>query len=385
MMKESTEQAGSQQPSPEEIAAARQAGAELMAGVDVDEVRRMVQELPQGSGPEALQAQIELGKRIQQMQGGAPSAAIPDSVQEFVGNLPADALIPSELAALAARFSADAYGPGDAVEGVLVARRDIKAREVRAELCYCEESVEYKESVAHDSTGPLHTGDLAAGTELPFKLKLPRDALPGWEHTSASEPASLGPLTGVRYETLPRGRLYWAVAGKVDVPRAKDIEAINALPLREDPGIWRGPEPVAGPGETERQGKGWDVEIEPGSWSVRRGEELTVDLAIGKPDAGRESLRMGLVCRMYWAEDVTDGDGEGHSRGTVYDDILEQWAPIDPGMARQSVTLTVPADGPFSYRRDPGGAFGFEWRVIAREDKLVRTDPRREATVQVLP
>ena len=406
MMKGAKEQAeGAQQPSAEEIAAARQAGAELMAGMDVDEIRRMVQELPQGAGPEAMQAQIEFGQKLQQMYGGgapAPgmptpatsptphaSGAAPDSMQELIDTLPDDAVIPPELGlehgALVARFSAEAYGPGDAVEGVLVARRDIKAREVRAELRYFDESVEYRESVTHDATGPLRAGDLAEGTELPFTLQLPREALPGWEHTGAVEVMSLGPLTASKYDSLERGRLYWAVVGKVDVPRAKDLEAINAIPLRRDPGIWRGPEPVAGSVEVERAGKGWDVEIEPGSWSLRRGEELTVDLVIGDPDDGRESLRMGLVCRMYWDEDVSDADGEGHTRGTVYDDILEQWAPIEPGMPRQSVTLTVPADGPFSYRHDPGGAFGFEWKLIAREDKRVRRDPRREATVEVLP
>ena len=405
MMKETKEQAGgAHQPTAEEIAAARQAGAAQMAGMDVDEIRRMVQELPQGTGPEAMQAQIEFGQKLQQMYGGgapasgmptpatspAPpaSGALPDSVQELIDTFPDDAVIPPALGlehgALAARFAAEAYGPGDAVKGVLVARRDIKAREVRAELRFFDESVQYRESVTHDATGPLHTGDLAEGTELPFTLQLPREALPGWEYTGAVEVVTLGPLTGSKYESLERGRLYWAVVGKVDVPRAKDLEAINALPLRGDPGIWRGPEPVAGPGEVERTDKGWDVEFEPGSWSLRRGEELTVDLVIGDPDDGRESLRLGLVCRMYWAEDVPDG-GDGHQRGTVYDDVLEQWAPIEPGMPRQSVKLTVPADGPFSYRHDPGGACGFEWKLIAREDKRLRADPRRAATVEVLP
>lgn len=405
MMKESKQQAETaQQPSAEEIAAARQAAAEQMAGMDVDEIRRMVQELPQGSGPEAMQAQIEFAQRLQRMQGGSapapgvpgPSTAAapdaggagPDAVQELIDVLPADAVVPAELGlqrgALAARFSAEAYGPGDTVAGVLVARRDIKAREVRAELRYFDESTEYRESVTHGVTGPLHVGDLAAGTELPFSLQLPREALPGWESAGPIEVVSLGPLTAEKHDALARGRLYWAVVGKADVPRAKDVETITPLPLKGEAGIWPGPESVAGPLGIEREGKGWDVEIEPGSWSVRRGKELTVDLVIGNPDVGRTSLRVGLLCQVYWDQDSPDG-GEGTSRRTRYDEVLEQWAPIDPGMPQQSVTLTVPAGGPFSYRHDPGGAFGFEWKLIAREDKRARRDPRREATIQVLP
>ena len=357
----------------------------------LEEIQRIVAAMPQGTDPRAVQGRIEAARQIEQLQAERfGTEEMRAEVAKLVGPLPENVADPSgaglELGKLVARFARDEYAPGDTVDGVLVAREAIKAREVTADLRYVDESADYLEGLVHGASAVLHSGSLEEGQELPFSFRLPDDALPNWEARSEpTEVKQLGPFTMTKSEGSD-GHLYWAVEARVDVPRRRDVKVISAVPLSDDPQAWRGSDPGPGEPSTESVVKGWDVDVEPDRWTLRRGEELDARVTIGEPGP-REGLRVGLVCTRHYDVEETSTDADGSTsthRRTRSDDVVEQWPQIDTSAPEQTVRLSVPEDAPFGYYYK-GAAFGFEWKVVAREDKRMRRDPRREAILRVLP
>jgi len=372
---------------------AKKLAEQAQGDAGLDEVMKQAQEvqeafLKQAGGTTAADPQ-ELTEKLQRLQAEALQGS-----ERMTSEVVPGMLESSELAAIGAtrfeaRLAAEAYGPGDTVDGVVVATEPIKkSRVITAELRYVDESTDYVEGVTHASSGSLHQGPLESGAELPITLQLPADALPNWpEGAEIGAIAEQGPVIRLEAGAAP-GRLRWELVVHVDVPRGRDITDRHPLPLRDDPAAWRGSAVAPGERSVNRVVKGWDVEIEPDRWALRRGEELAAALTIGKPGPDRTDLRAGLVCEAIYDEEHTSTDADGNtstSRATVTTPVFEQWATIDPGAPTQRLQLRVPGDAPFSYPRYKKAAFGLEWKVVAREDKRMRRDPRREATIQVAP
>jgi hypothetical protein len=92
----------------------------------------------------------------------------------------------------------EALGPGATVAGTVRVLEGGRSRSLSVALHYVERSPEYTH-LAVTVPGPvLHTGDLAGGESFEFAIPLPADALPG--------------------QSLPHGRLYWAIDVKSDEP-----------------------------------------------------------------------------------------------------------------------------------------------------------------------
>ena len=359
----------------------------------LDDVMKQAQEiqeafLSQGGASAGADPQ-ELTERLQRLQGEALQASERMTSEGVPGMLES-----SELAAFGGgkfevRFAAETHVPGDTVDGTLVLTEPLKkSRAITAELRYVDESRDYVEGITHASSGSLHQGSLEPGAELPFTLQLPADALPNWPEGEGVETfAEQGPVIRIEAGSAP-GRLQWELVVQVDVPRGRDITDRHPLPLSADPGAWRGAAVEPGERSVKRVVKNWDVEIEPDRWALRRGEELAAALTIGKPAADRTDLRAGLVCEAIYDEEHTSTDADGNqttSRATVTTPVYEDWAAIDPAAPSQRLQLRVPEDAPFSYPRYKKAAFGLEWKVVAKEDKRMRRDPRHEATIQVAP
>ena len=82
-------------------------------------------------------------------------------------------------ATLVPQFAGGPYGPGETVEGVLVAREPLeRARRLNAYLRYVDRSPSFSGAETYDAMEPLHEGAIGAGDEIPFKLRLPDDAYP---------------------------------------------------------------------------------------------------------------------------------------------------------------------------------------------------------------
>jgi hypothetical protein len=113
------------------------------------------------------------------------------------------------------------------------------------------------------------------------------------------------------------------------------------------------------------------------SEELRRGDELRITLTMRHESRTTQALEVGLVCRETYDEQDSDGD-----RTTSTDTAYEQWLEGNPSLPLQHFTLTVPADGPFSYR---GVVLAFTWYAAAREPARVLPDPTSRREFLVLP
>lgn len=73
------------------------------------------------------------------------------------------------------------YAPGDTVKGTILVTEGGSSRALEACLEYTEETADYSEVALSIPSGPLHEGDLTAGTSFEFELALPPDALPSYK------------------------------------------------------------------------------------------------------------------------------------------------------------------------------------------------------------
>jgi hypothetical protein len=206
------------------------------------------------------------------------------------------------------------------------------------------------------------------GQEIPFALRLPDDAYPNWEAPSTEE----------------FGKLSWSLVIEADIAAGLDTTSTHAVPVDTNGRAWIGPAPL-GEEKVKRQVKNFDVEVIPDRWSLRRGDEVTVQVRIGKPKAYRPKLEVGVLCNAFYdvEEAVRTSDDTDYRRRTKYVTMFEEWPAFDPSLPEQSFTVRVPEDAPFTYR---GSAFGFAWMALAREKRRwYQSDAGHVATLEVLP
>jgi hypothetical protein len=73
------------------------------------------------------------------------------------------------------------YAPGDTIKGTILVLEGGGSRALEALLEYHEETSDYSEVALSIPSGPLHEGELTAGTSFVFELGLPPDALPNYK------------------------------------------------------------------------------------------------------------------------------------------------------------------------------------------------------------
>jgi hypothetical protein len=266
-------------------------------------------------------------------------------------------------------FNGDGYGPGDMVEGVLVSREPIdRVRTLNGYLRYTDRSPHYAGGAMQGTPVQLHRGPVERGQEIPFALRMPDDAYPNWQEES----------------TEGLGTLSWSLVVEADIATGLDTTTTHAVPVDANGRAWTGPAPLHEE-KVKRQVKDFDVEVIPDRRSLRRGEELTVTVRIGKPKAERPKLEVGVFCNaMYDVEEtVRSSDDTDYRRLTKLASMFEERPRIDPSLPKQSFTVRVPEDAPFTYR---GSAFGFAWMAMAKEKRRwFQSDAGHVATVEVLP
>jgi hypothetical protein len=271
-------------------------------------------------------------------------------------------------ATLVPRFAGGPYGPGDTVEGVLVPREPMeKLRALSAELSYVDRSPSFSGAVPNGAAVTIHDGPLAMGQEVPFALQIPSDAYPNWD-----EPA-----------TEKMGELKWSIVIQADIEKGLDTTTTHSIPVDTQGRTWTGPAP-SGEQKLKSQVDDWDVEVIPDRWTLRRGEELSVEVRIGKPKADRAKLEVGVMCQMFYdVETQSTASDRSYRRTRNWVKMFEEWPPFDPSLPRQTFTVRTPEDAPFTYR---GKAFGFAWSALAREKRRwYQSDAGRVAVLEVLP
>lgn len=78
------------------------------------------------------------------------------------------------------RLDRERYRAGETVTGSVLVIEGGGSRALEVSLDYNEETEDYLDVATSISTGPLHEGELTAGTSFPFELTLPADALPNY-------------------------------------------------------------------------------------------------------------------------------------------------------------------------------------------------------------
>ncbi len=117
---------------------------------------------------------------------------------------------------------------------------------------------------------------------------------------------------------------------------------------------------------------------------LRRGEPLAVTLTVHNAEKVTGKLQVGLVAVERYDQEVSTYNNGVTStqRQTIENPIYEQWVLADPAFASQSFRIDMPADKYCSYE---GECFSLAWRVIAREVRGRRLDPRSQVPVWVTP
>lgn len=272
-------------------------------------------------------------------------------------------------ATLVPRYGGGPYGPGDTVEGVLEVREPIeRLRSLNGYLRYVDRSPSFSGSVTYAAAEPLHEGPVEPGPEIPFAFTIPADAYPSWEEPS----------------TADYGTLTWALVLEADIGAGLDTITTHDIPTDPHGRQWTGPAPL-GEEKLKTYVDDWDVQVVPDRWSLRRGEEISLVVRIGKPKSERPKLEIGFLCQaVYVVETRKPGSSGSDYRREVYrTDVFEDWPAFDPAAPLQTVSIRVPEDAPFTYR---GTAFGFTWSALAREKRRwYQSDAGRVAVLEVLP
>lgn len=115
------------------------------------------------------------------------------------------------MSALELRLDGDRFAPGDVVTGSVHVVEGGRCRSLTVELQFREEAGEYTSVARTADAGTLHTGELAAGMDLPFELVLPLDAPPSFRSA--------------------HGRLFWIVDARAD-ERGRDAHAEREIDVQ---------------------------------------------------------------------------------------------------------------------------------------------------------
>ncbi len=241
------------------------------------------------------------------------------------------------------------------------------ARVLNAYLRFVDRSRSYSAGVTHDSLAPLHEGPVAAGQEIPFSFRIPADAYPNWDVPT----------------TADYGTLRWSIVIEADI--AAGLDTITTHPVPIDPAReWTGPTAANEP-RFRKLVDDWGVEVEPDRWSLRRGEQVTMTLRIGKPKQERPKLEVLFACQVNYKVEVREPTSStGEFKRVIKKKVLFVEHPeFDPALPEQSFTFTLPTDLPFSY---DGGVVSFLWFAVAKERRrFFQSDAGREAYLEVAP
>ena len=114
---------------------------------------------------------------------------------------------------------------------------------------------------------------------------------------------------------------------------------------------------------------------------ARRGEELRVTLTL--PRTVGERVEVGLVCteRCDYAARAQTKAGRVVIRQTREITAHERWHPVE-ATGESTYTFDIPRNAPYSYE---GECVSFAWRVSARAVRAMRSDPRTDHAIWVLP
>ena len=124
--------------------------------------------------------------------------------------------------------------------------------------------------------------------------------------------------------------------------------------------------------------KGLEVHVD--APDARRGGAVGARVVITAPE-GLGEIEVGLVCTEFYDEQSGSGEG-GSSRTTFQGTAHESWQPLPSMQGEHSATLTVPADGPFSYS---GSCVSYKWEVVARGRRARALDARASHEILVRP
>ena len=118
---------------------------------------------------------------------------------------------------------------------------------------------------------------------------------------------------------------------------------------------------------------------------ARRGEKLLVTLTLASSgSAEADPLEVGLVCVEIYDYQVIAQTRAGpvYVRQTREDNAYEDWRQVVRTAGDQAVEFELPRDAPYSYE---GDCVSYAWRVSARVARKLRSDPRMDHAVWVLP
>jgi len=119
---------------------------------------------------------------------------------------------------------------------------------------------------------------------------------------------------------------------------------------------------------------------------ARRGERLSVTLTLASSSGSADDgpLEVGLVCVEIYDYQVVAQTRAGpvYVRQTREANAHEEWRKVERTAGDQSVEFELPRDAPYSYE---GDCVSYAWRVSARIARTLRSDPRIDHAVWVLP
>ena len=118
---------------------------------------------------------------------------------------------------------------------------------------------------------------------------------------------------------------------------------------------------------------------------ARRGEKLTVTLTVPRSGSPEDQpLEVGVVCVERYDYQATAQTRAGliFIRQTREANAHEDWRQVERTAGDQTVDFELPRDVPYSYE---GDCVSYAWRVSARVARKLRSDPRIDHAVWVLP
>ena len=267
------------------------------------------------------------------------------------------------------RLSADAqsYRAGELVSGRAVALDDAR-RPVVIELVYNDQRG------AALTAGAMSFDGVSEGDVLRFEHLLPDDAQSGYE----SRRARVGWAVKARFAHAKlmhqRDLLFF------DVQNVSRSPASGAQPLE----MARGHETVGFMGRGRRTEK-WDVSARLLTPEVVRGGSAEIEIDLPSGGISGRQIEVGVTCSEHWQKVPQRHDDSALNTSEI---VHHQFEPVTLA-GSGAVSVTIPADGPFSWHRSPredkivNRTAGFTWLVVVREGHPDK-GPEKQAELTVL-